>query len=163
MGKGIDYMLEAANAVHSKFNEVTRKYEYIIEGFPHLYKTQDEAINDAIDWLKCSTEEEVDAFLRSKYGDNRIEEGGKFITIGDTKGAIAESTKMIRHANVMELIGIDRDNDGEFIFYVKRFTHRYNNKEDVYADASGWYDMEDKQKADNWLLNKYEDNRIDEV
>ena len=62
----------------------------------------------------------------------------------------------------MRLISIGAGGDDDTVYSVKRFTHKYDKEEDAYSDASVWYDTEDKQKADEWLLGKYEDNEIDE-
>lgn len=158
------YMLKANNMVHSGVNEITRKYEYVIEGFSRMYKTHDDALNDALEFLKCKTEKEGTEFLCDKYRDNVVEPDGmkKVVTLGDAYGMARELAKTSRHVHIMGLLCIGDGDDGGTVYSVKRFTHKYDKEEDAYADASVWYDTEDKQKADKWLLGKYEDNEIDE-
>lgn len=159
-----EHILKANNMVHSRVNEITRKYGYVIEGFSHIYRTHYDAVNDALEFLKCKTEKEGIEFLYNKYKDNVLETDGKkkAVTLGDAFGMARELCKTARHVNIMHLISIGAGGDDDTVYSVKRFTHKYDKEEDAYSDASVWYDMEDKQKADEWLLGKYEDNGIDE-
>lgn len=99
----VGYMLKANNMVHSRVNEITRKYEYVIEGFSHMYKTHDDALNDALEFLKCKTEKEGTEFLCDKYKDNVVETDGmkKVVTLGDAYGMARELAKTSRHVHIM--------------------------------------------------------------
>lgn len=98
-----EHILKANNMVHSRVNEITRKYGYVIEGFSHIYKTHDDAVNDALEFLKCKTEKEGIEFLCNKYKDNVVETDGmkKVVTLGDAYGMARELAKTSRHVHIM--------------------------------------------------------------
>lgn len=45
------YMLEAANSINKTFNEETKKDEYTIEEYPHVYDNYEDAYEDAFKWV----------------------------------------------------------------------------------------------------------------
>lgn len=116
-----EHILKANNMVHSRVNEITRKYGYVIEGFSHIYKTHDDAVNDALEFLKCKTEKEGIEFLCNKYKDNVIEtdDKKKVVTLGDAYGMARELCKTARHVNIMHLISIGAGGDDDTVYSVK--------------------------------------------
>lgn len=65
------YMLEAVNSINKTFNEETKKDEYTIEEYLHVYDNYDDACEDAFKWVRHNTFEEAAEFLRNKYEDNK--------------------------------------------------------------------------------------------
>lgn len=65
------YRIEAANSINKTFNEETKKDEYTIEEYPHVYDNYEDAYEDAFKWVRHDTFMEADEFLRNKYEDNK--------------------------------------------------------------------------------------------
>lgn len=65
------YRLVAANLINKTFNEETKKDEYTIEEYPHVYDNYNDDYKDAFKWVRHDTFEEADEFFRNKYEDNK--------------------------------------------------------------------------------------------
>ena len=44
------YRIGAANSINKTFNEETKKDEYTIEEYPHVYDNYEDAFEDAFKW-----------------------------------------------------------------------------------------------------------------
>lgn len=65
------YRIGAANSINKTFNEKTKKAEYTIEEYPHVYDNYEDSYEDAFKWVRHDTFMEADEFLRNKYEDNK--------------------------------------------------------------------------------------------